>query len=765
MLKPNVEFKRLTIKNGRTFRNLDVDLSGQGIISVVGANGTGKSSMFNILEAIFYGSTSTGHKKDNLVTFGDDAFFSVDLLIRGKPIRIEYNRVAGKWKHKVSVDGKAIGHHSVLEEAKEASQILGLSKKEFEGSVHLTQHASHVLISGLPSERKKYIAEFFDLDERWDTVLESAKAKLLSTRNEINKLSGLSHTIAALSAQLATIPDDDLTLLQQSIDKAKRELAETTKKRRAIVTATERWAAYVPLAEIFDLYESPSESMAENQEFVVGLERRLAKNKELRKQNREILCLIQLRLASEQEMANLLGRFPSIEKYNIEEHRSLHNLRASWDGQSAVRHEYQSLANVSHASTADLEQKIADLQGQLAYLGRRHKHANAGRCPECGQDFVGAAPSESDANELTAALTLANSQLASIRNNNRLASRKEALVSSITAKQPTEEQLARLRQQDQEAAVYQKFLQVRSVLANPVPILHDVEDDTNYQKKLDLLREEGQRINRLLRYHSQYGAGKPEEVAVNSLREVIAVSEKYEAIVDDCNRKLGIAQTNIATKKRLGLDIDKLQQEYNGLDGLKFHELFWKTMADAYGPKGLRVDAISRVMDVIIKRLPYNAARLFDDNDMSFSHVTDAGNVEILVSRLGKHPDTGELVRYEHDISSMSGGEARRLSVALVVTMAECVVNTKRTNMLILDEVDSNLDAIGKYKYINDFLPSLRGRWDTIFVISHDEDIQQAAIYDQTWKIEKRAGWSTLAVNDLRGQFSYAQTSALEPYV
>ena len=89
------------------------------------------------------------------------------------------------------------------------------------------------------------------------------------------------------------------------------------------------------------------------------------------------------------------------------------------------------------------------------------------------------------------------------------------------------------------------------------------------------------------------------------------------------------------------------------------------------------------------------------------------------------------------------------MSVALVLTLADCVPSAKRSNILILDEIDANLDDIGQYRFANELLPALKSRYESIFVISHSEELQQAAVYDKIWKVTKKNHWSSIEMTDV----------------
>jgi len=75
---PGIRFKNLHIVNGRVFKDLKVKLDNQGIVSILGENGAGKSTIWNLLQANLFASTPSGHKKDALVKNKEDALIGLD---------------------------------------------------------------------------------------------------------------------------------------------------------------------------------------------------------------------------------------------------------------------------------------------------------------------------------------------------------------------------------------------------------------------------------------------------------------------------------------------------------------------------------------------------------------------------------------------------------------------------------------------------------------------------------------------------------------
>ena len=73
------------------------------------------------------------------------------------------------------------------------------------------------------------------------------------------------------------------------------------------------------------------------------------------------------------------------------------------------------------------------------------------------------------------------------------------------------------------------------------------------------------------------------------------------------------------------------------------------------------------------------------------------------------------------DLRSLSGGQYRRQSLAMILAFAEFIGDRAcRTNMLVLDEVLNGLDSEGRRR-VAALLTGLG--YESVFVVSHDDDV------------------------------------------
>jgi DNA repair exonuclease SbcCD ATPase subunit len=193
-----VTIESLRFYNGFTYRECLMPLDRQGFVFLSGANGHGKSTPFEILQHILYGSTSRGIRKDgiNCLVPGTDGFFG-EVVLRNPDgrWRIRQSRNHSKYKTQVKVFREVEGKWALswedgacpkkLEDAQKlAASLVGLQLHEFAGCVYLSQASVHTLIDGTPAEKLRYVSQLFGLDVL-DTMLQALKGKLKQAELEV----------------------------------------------------------------------------------------------------------------------------------------------------------------------------------------------------------------------------------------------------------------------------------------------------------------------------------------------------------------------------------------------------------------------------------------------------------------------------------------------------------------------------------------------------------------------------------------------------
>lgn len=128
------------------------------------------------------------------------------------------------------------------------------------------------------------------------------------------------------------------------------------------------------------------------------------------------------------------------------------------------------------------------------------------------------------------------------------------------------------------------------------------------------------------------------------------------------------------------------------IDGLK----------KAFSNKGIRVNLLNDLTRILSKRMNASAHIVFPE-PVEFRFELTERNCEIIVVR---NPGTKHEV--ESDIRLLSRGERKSFSLLLLYSMLPLIPKHSRLNIVVLDEMTSNMDQPTRTKVFNEFIPALR---------------------------------------------------------
>lgn len=766
----NITFKKLSIKNGRNFREVTLPLQSVGITSILGVNGAGKSTIWAILEAVIFGTTPASRKSFPLVKGDADASFMLELGIGSDEYVVSYNRKKGKWKHEIIKNGTDETPHEAVEAAKKVKDIIGLDHGEFRGSVHLGQNAQHVLISGKPSDRKEYVSTFFGLDERYDVVLEAASQQLKEVKIKISNISALSHSKMLLEDELNTLHFIDTNPLDTRISEADKALmrldqniAYVEKERIDSVDYRKNSPLVMQYPNLDSLLNEVSTSVRAIQVELMSISTKQQHNYRTHALNKNIND-------AQAEFDKLKIAYPDYENLIVNEASinseiiNLGNHKTRYYQIKNFLDELDNLLKISKTELKDQSEKIKEIDATYRSTSSAFASSNfafeetlnrinkfsSGFCPTCNhevdpknleEDKKALEQLKADSVRLQKKLDklLKDKDALEIvqKTYNRAKFLKEAIGNVTIFDAGLEEELQRL------TATSGNVKKIKACIdflnKNKKQDLYQIPDENKLNAELSILKEQESFFKNVENIKSKLPKEpvRPYEAIINNLMELQDLRESTDFQLNNLRTELGTTVSNnqkyTKTKNQL-LEIDNKVAE---MHGLKQQEFLFAKLVEAYGQKGLRVKKLNEIMNVVMAKLPNYVSLLFQEKGLTFRHNCDAGNIDILAHR-EEIADDGTIFKFEHDVAAFSGGENKRLSIAFVLTLADCVPFKKRTNLLVLDELDSNLDSDGQYMFVNELLPALKDRYDSVFIISHAEEVNQAQVYDNVWKFKKK---------------------------
>ena len=129
---------------------------------------------------------------------------------------------------------------------------------------------------------------------------------------------------------------------------------------------------------------------------------------------------------------------------------------------------------------------------------------------------------------------------------------------------------------------------------------------------------------------------------------------------------------------------------------------------------------LKKATEVLTSVLPHYITQLFPESGVKVYTPEEASEFDLFLDKGDQHIP----------LYASSGGQAKR--VALAIFFAFSQMGTKSSNILMTDEIFKDLDPKGReacYEVLRDLkVPS-------IFITSHDNDLQAKNKYDQIWQM------------------------------
>lgn len=178
-----------TLTNFRLYQEASLDLADRGLVLISGANGSGKSSLFESINWCLYGSTSKGRKGKNISRGGEGGTrVVVNLQSNGSNLEVARHYGYGKEGNKLIVfaDGsdKTLGTNPATQEW--LNECLGIDQTTFQNVALLPQKAEG--FAGLTDSSQKYILDTILRTSRFEDAKERTKASFVKIESSATRI-------------------------------------------------------------------------------------------------------------------------------------------------------------------------------------------------------------------------------------------------------------------------------------------------------------------------------------------------------------------------------------------------------------------------------------------------------------------------------------------------------------------------------------------------------------------------------------------------
>ncbi|WP_459202624.1 AAA family ATPase [Methanococcus sp. CF] len=319
--------KSIKMENFRSHRNTSINFN-RGITSIIGQNGSGKSSIFQAMNFALFAPRGNTFKIENLTQQGA-ASFSVELEFEmmGNTYIVKRKRFQNKTDDKLYVNGK-LNAESASEINKKIEEILEIDNSVFSNAIYIKQGEIANLIQMAPRERKEVIGKLLGI-EKYEKASENMNIVKKSYEEQLFELNG----------ELKQEPE-----ILESLLKLKNEVFETEKTKE----------------EILKKYGNLEKLKLEKNSELIQIEEKFTENNILKENLKDIISEIKNITLEIQNLKNSLNSV-SEESKNLSKNEE--NFKKFLEIESAIKELNKKL--ISHKSDYESYQKLKAVEESL----------------------------------------------------------------------------------------------------------------------------------------------------------------------------------------------------------------------------------------------------------------------------------------------------------------------------------------------------------------------------------------------------------------
>ena len=735
-------FHSLRLENAKVFDNVFLNLNNQGLVFVGGDNGSGKSTLLKLLKRTLFGKQTTASPllaKDPKKGYLSEVIFETNHKYKIIEARNHKIHGTGTKLFKMEndwVDITAKNQAGKRNDREQILSLLGFDKLTYDGLVYLAQESDHVLIYGKPAEIKTWIGNLFNLGI-YDDALDLVKMKITNlmdyekdyiTKEAIkNSLSYDKEEHDKTIKELNSFKDILMALkdIQHMLQLKKTSFNQKEGLINLAKDLEEQLSKLIPL----DL-EQISNDMVSTRTSIHNLEQVLKiKNALIPYENdtkikdgvaekhNKLFDDIKLQQSKYQEYFKLqtkLNKIKIIEKPNP---------FISFLDRESNEEELLTLDTEYNTSIYLKQKDLKDLTKV------------EGICPLCKQVVPDKTDAIKELKDYIQEYTSRRQEISKYRNTfhsyNEFYSKQQNLIKQLSHLQNYKIDLSSVISKYQDKSNLIRLKQKRWIeKENLLKQLTQFPSINLDQQDLINLKEKEKDLEKLYNQAIKYKARNDQKIDIDiKLAKLVGDpwTSKDDTKLEDTNIKLSeidykrgnleaVLENILKTKKQLDMinsKIEIMMPKINHLYNIRKLQIALKLT------KGIKV---KNIILHISKRLHFYTGILFD-KDSKFIVEDSKKGINIFWDKGGKMIP----------ISEASGGEKKRISLAIIFTLQEILPYI--CNLLILDEVDLGLDSQGVDSLI-ELINIKKETIDTLILISHKPTIKQAN-FDKKYYISK----------------------------
>lgn len=679
-----------------------IDLDNKGIVLLQGPVGSGKSSLFDVIAEVLYG---TSPKRDGTRDVSESDIVNVQLgracgavefMVGPHRYRVAYLRNwsgpaplpgpsaqegageyggttvyferwdGSRWVQQ-GPDGRDLRYPKMADTWACVEEVTGLSYAAFCSSCYVPQDRALAFVRGKNAEREGILTTLMQLG-RYDEATDRAKEKVAENKQQ---LAGFDGVLTTLRWRLSNVPEARVEDLRDQVLQAEAAALQCAKQLQELQEQvdTERVLA-----------EGRARAAAKLRETLADLNRQIQEQ-----------ALATGSLRAEMDRARLSAEVA---------------LRAL----PTMSPELEAASREKIAAGASVDAENRRLAGMLP---------GAGTCQSCGS-VLDEKTLARHKEEQARRVQIEKGRLS-------VAEEEEAVC-----RQRLSESVARERQRadsnrdrqlaEIEARQIEQAAKLVTFEAQRAALQAEIVDKERPAASSDLAAQ----VARLQQAQRQADA------TLASLRTSLALAEQHES--QRVQLALAVA---VKEKEQAALDLDQTEWAW-----LSKHLPRVKQMKFAAG-SGLINEALARHLAVLTGGTTRVTLQPFRLKKEAVKKPEGKRTADDYVFEFNMQVEEGD--KESVPIQLYSGGEKERMTLALVLALWELAASRGETSVLLLDEVLSYLDEGSIEKFVH-LLEGLRRQVQTVILVGHDPTLAALLRPDEVWQAVKRDGATTIEV-------------------
>ncbi len=756
--------------------------------SGVSSNGTGKTRLPQILEGYIYGKNPRGNFKRTVLPD-----FSGSLKFK--------DRQGDTWCFSYTTNSWSISKndqvvtisHKASDCQHKLQELIGLTRDDFNYFVFINQRSLDTLIKGKPLEKKAYLEGFFNIDNFYSKKYEIYNAKLKESKKDIESLKDSKIKLNSLLDVKKDLSGEhwytlQLELCDTAISLLKQQIGDVTENKMSYTRQIDEWhkyyKLYTQLQEVeaaFD-HKLKATKLREDLDYTIKEKLRLEKRAGDRQ---KLLAFLDTKFYPHQKCKPTLSSSkPTVEKPTLEFISQKDKLLTQMQNKFALKkkiahllHEVEKVAvyikDIPSLDTLsslrnDIYKRLKDVEDHYTLVQK-----GGSICPTCKQSLAflldGIPPD--------AKLALLQDEIKKLKeqdkiyfdnttlHNKYLKLKQEldilqtqynayptfgvALKSATLEVEQLKEHLTTWDEYEKEQLRYQRWESTYTLLLKDATHLGypDILEDAD-SAALAICVDKINCITNELKIFDQFDALTAIVVAQPSLSDLEALASEADTTIAHLSLRManlhefkGKLRTQLDTLLLISRQIEELQTTLVKQEFLESECAILTVMSNFYSSSGFKVYELKKRCEKLIERANV-WSKLFFQEEYTWSLSKDLDTLDFFVQPTNYADDE------PYPIALLSAGEYNRAARVLLFSQLELIPPNKKTNLLILDEIESNLDEAGMTAFVEVVLPKLKEVFPekTIIVISHQPALHTSHYIDHIWLAERSERKTNLKV-------------------